>query len=178
LRKLHRGLSGALACAVAMAWKAKPKGDRAAIIELEARCAGLGAGRKSPSVFRVPAMYKGGWAGPVERPRSRSVEPAGMWRSRTGSRAGMLSPLPDRSNSRTSFQHGNWFASSLTDVESHWDATTCFGVVSFHCQYTGLRMSASPSPCACCCAGQAAQAEQAPTIRNRPERRLAAAIKD
>jgi hypothetical protein len=113
-----------------MAWKAKPKGDRAAIIELEARCAGLGAGRRSPSVYRVPALYKDGWSGPIDFSRSRSVELSTMRRSsKMGSRTGRLSPLPDRSQSRTSFQHGNWFASSLADLESHWDHTTVFGVV-------------------------------------------------
>ena len=116
-----------------MEWKPKPKGDRAAILELEARCAGPGAGRKSPTVFRVPAMYKPGWCGPVGMPRSRSVDLARMRRSTMGSRAGRLSPLPDRSQSRTSFQHGNWFASSLADLDSHWDRTTTFGVVRFHC---------------------------------------------
>jgi hypothetical protein len=114
-----------------MAWSAKPKGDRAAILELEARCTGVGAGRRTPTVFRVPALYKDGWAGPVTRPRSRSVEPsAGSRRSlRRSSRSGTLSPLPDRAESRTSFQHGNWFASSLSDLESHWDDRTIFGIV-------------------------------------------------
>ena len=123
----------------------KPKGDRAGILELEARLGMAATGRASPNVFRVPAEYK--WIndpGPARRPRSRSVftqpvGPAGR-RSvstyadfydpsrRSPSRA-TLAPIPGRESRLSSMSAGSWFTSSLADLDSHWDDTTIFGIV-------------------------------------------------
>lgn len=130
-----------------MSYMPKPKGERAAILEMEARLSmAAGGGRASPNVFRVPAMYK--WIndpGPARRSRSRShsTEPPGpagrrsistyddFYESsrRSPSRATPLSPIPGRESRLSSMSTGSWFTSSLADLDSHWNGATIFGIV-------------------------------------------------
>ena len=119
----------------AAAYAPKPKGERARILELEARLSHLvtGGGASTPSVCRGPAMYK--WCGAVGRPapRSASVEP------RRSSSRRSLPPLQatGRADGRSSVDIGMAFGAP--DDIDHLERGTIFGVVRPLAPPTGLR---------------------------------------